>query len=246
MVRRPIRQERGPRRALRKPRRPRILKGVLHVHDVYSAWSGIDDRRRRADLHRTRGAAVSPSLLAPNAKWDRNGKELSPSQIRSIEMLLAWKRERMRKPIDRFLDKIAVEENSECLLWTGSLKTMGYGKLSIGGRKGKEIFAHRFIYEYAIGPIPDGMQIDHVCYNRGCVNTSHLRIVTPRENKVFNSNSASAKNIVKTHCPRGHSLDGENLIRRFKKYGWSRECRDCNNDKRRLAYHAKRRERRSA
>ena len=61
MVRRPIRQERGPRRALRKPRRPRILKGVLHVHDVYSAWSGIDDRRRRADLHRTRRTAVKPT-----------------------------------------------------------------------------------------------------------------------------------------------------------------------------------------
>ena len=152
---------------------------------------------------------------------------MTGSKSTAIEKLLAWNRANMKSPLQRFLEKIDIREGSDCIWWSGSTKTMGYGKLGIGGRSGKEVFAHRLSYQWFIGPIPDGMQIDHICKNRACVNPSHLRIVTPRENKVFNSNSASAKNALKTHCPKGHPLFGDNLVRRLRKRGWSRECKAC-------------------
>ena len=65
-----------------------------------------------------------------------------------------------------------------CWEWSGS-KSRGHGRLDVRGKTG---YAHRFSYEVAHGPIPDGMQIDHVCHNRGCVNPSHLRAVTPKQN----------------------------------------------------------------
>lgn len=80
---------------------------------------------------------------------------------------------------ERFWEK--VEPTGFCWNWTASTRN-GYGQISVGGRKGRIAGAHRVAYELLIGPIPDGLVIDHLCRNTLCVNPDHLEPVTVREN----------------------------------------------------------------
>lgn len=73
-----------------------------------------------------------------------------------------------------------VDKSGECWLWTGHLNHRGYGTYRKG--KGVQTGAHRFTYAAAYGPIPEGMQVDHTCYIRHCVNPEHLRLVTAKQN----------------------------------------------------------------
>jgi hypothetical protein len=66
-----------------------------------------------------------------------------------------------------------------CLLWQGCLDVNGYGRVT---HDGKPSYAHRVAYEREVGPIPDGMTIDHLCETKSCVNTTHLEVVTRGEN----------------------------------------------------------------
>ena len=70
-------------------------------------------------------------------------------------------------------------EPEACWIWPGSQNGDGYGKLSVNG---KIVSAHRFAYEVCVGPIPDGLTIDHLCVNRLCIRPSHLEVVTRTEN----------------------------------------------------------------
>ena len=78
------------------------------------------------------------------------------------------------------------ERRGECLIWTGAKNGDGYGQLRANGRVTK---AHRYAWECENGPIPDGMEIDHICHNRACVNVDHLRLATHQQNS---SNLAGA------------------------------------------------------
>src|SRR3990172_4211550 len=71
------------------------------------------------------------------------------------------------------------EPNTGCWLWAGNLDTPGYGQISSLGRK---VLAHRLSYIFLRGPIPRGLQIDHLCRVRSCVNPDHMELVTSREN----------------------------------------------------------------
>ena len=71
-----------------------------------------------------------------------------------------------------------------CLIWTGSLTKGGYGKIYAHG---KIVSAHRFAWEKENGPIPEGFQIDHSCYNRACVNHEHLRLASSSQNNANRS-----------------------------------------------------------
>lgn len=71
-----------------------------------------------------------------------------------------------------------VEKGEDCWEWTAS-KIKGHGRLTVAGRT---LYAHRISFELVNGPIPAGMEIDHMCHNRGCVNPGHLRVVTPKQN----------------------------------------------------------------
>lgn len=98
---------------------------------------------------------------------------------------------------DRFWPNVVVVEN--CWEWVGNTTAAGYGSLSVNGRA---TLAHRFAYELLRGPIPPGLQIDHLCRNRNCVNPEHLEPVTQQENL------RRGENGTKTHCKHGHPLDG--------------------------------------
>jgi hypothetical protein len=78
-----------------------------------------------------------------------------------------------------------VKKTDSCWLWTGSYNNKGYASATLDGIHG----AHRIIYTLTVGPIPDGMQVDHLCRNRGCVNPDHMQIVTPRENTLTRTNA---------------------------------------------------------
>jgi hypothetical protein len=82
----------------------------------------------------------------------------------------------------RFLTRI--DKSSGCWLWTAHVSpTTGYVQFRIGGRAGKMVLAHRWAYEHFVGPIPAGLQLDHLCRIRHCVNPVHLEPVTAAENR---------------------------------------------------------------
>lgn len=111
------------------------------------------------------------------------------------------------------------EALSGCWLWAGAWDNKGYGIFS---SQGKSLRAHRVSYEQHKGPIPEGLQIDHLCRVHCCVNPDHLEAVTPKENTLrgFGHTAVNAK---KTHCPKGHPYAGENLAL----YGHARCCKIC-------------------
>lgn len=129
----------------------------------------------------------------------------------------------MRKePIDRFMEKVRLDENG-CVFWASTTSLNGYGQFWDGRRL---VYAHRWAYEYFKGPIPDGLQLDHLCRNRNCANPAHLEPVTQREN--IRRGDAGAHLSAKTHCPQGHEYAGANLYVRPR---GGRDCRICRADR---------------
>lgn len=126
--------------------------------------------------------------------------------------------------IDRFWSY--VDRQDVCWLWTGSLTESGYGRFSIGGRAGTVVRAHRFSYEMHVGAIPAGLDLDHLCRVRRCVNPSHLEPVTRRENTLRSPIAAPAVNASLTHCIRGHEFTPENTYTPPSRPN-SRHCRAC-------------------
>ena len=121
---------------------------------------------------------------------------------------------RMRVPV-----LYTVDEETGCWNWNG-VTTRGYGHIM---RDGVRYRAHRYMYEQHVGLIPDGMQLDHLCRNRSCVNPEHLEPVTCREN-LMRGETFAAKNSAKTHCVKGHPLSGDNLYIEPK---GTRACKEC-------------------
>ena len=83
-------------------------------------------------------------------------------------------------PLTRFWPKVEKTEN--CWTWVGHKNAYGYGLFGRGGRKDGQSLAHRYCWELYRGAIPQGMHLDHMCHNRGCVNPAHLRIVNNKQN----------------------------------------------------------------
>lgn len=118
--------------------------------------------------------------------------------------------------------------DSGCWEWQGTVHPDGYGQFSVDGRMAK---VHRWAYEQFVGPIPDGLTIDHLCHSndltclggvtcrhRRCVNPEHMEPVTRRVN------SRRGVKGRKTECINGHAFDENNTI---KRPGGQRGCRAC-------------------
>ena len=150
-------------------------------------------------------------LCGPHGAMQRRGEALRPLQGRTgpIEKSAA----------ERFAAKLLPRE-SGCIEWVGGKTAGGYGtfaKRTTRGTEQKEL-AHRWAYEQAVGPIPEGLDIDHLCRNRACVNPEHLEPVTRAENI-----RRAAE--VKTACPAGHPYSEENT---YVRPGTThRKCRTC-------------------
>jgi hypothetical protein len=122
--------------------------------------------------------------------------------------------------MERFWAK--VDKTDDCWLWTGATTGAGYGSFR-DSVAAKRVDTHRFVYAACVGPIPDGLVIDHLCTVKLCVNPAHMEPVTHRTN-VLRSGSHVALNDLKTQCPRGHAYAGDNV--RVTPQG-HRICREC-------------------
>lgn len=125
----------------------------------------------------------------------------------------------------RFMSKVQPNLETDCWEWTAHCVANGYGQFSIGTRLYR---AHRVAYTMFIGPIPDGLQIDHLCRNRRCVNPAHLEAVTQQEN-IARGAGRGVLNASKTHCPAGHAYDDANTLLS----GGRRYCKACMNARKR-------------
>ena len=125
----------------------------------------------------------------------------------------------MVSPADRFWSK--VQRSSGCWLWTGAIGKGGYGNFWDGERY---LNAHRWAFEDANGPVPEGLVIDHLCRTRACVNPIHMEVVSCGEN-IRRGVGFAAKNAVATHCPAGHPYDEANTY--VRPDGKGRGCMTC-------------------
>jgi len=137
-----------------------------------------------------------------------------------------------KTPEQRFFSKIKINEKTGCWMWQGGTSDGGYGRFWLNGRYE---LPHRFIYELFIDNIPDGLNIDHLCGNPGCVNPHHLEPVTQKENinRGRTGEVARQTQLSKTHCPQGHPYNGDNLW--ISKRG-GRQCNICRNVSFRKSY----------
>lgn len=125
-----------------------------------------------------------------------------------------------RSAEERILSKFTKGTSSECWAWQGPMSSNGYGNIPLEtGRGARATSAHRAVYLILVGEIPAGLDLDHLCRNRRCVNPAHLEPVTRQEN----IRRAAA---FKTECAQGHAYSEENTY-----YPPSRPtvrvCREC-------------------
>ena len=116
-------------------------------------------------------------------------------------------------------------ELGPCWIWTAGKNGMGYGAFHPGYPR--QVSAHRWAYELLVGPIPPGLQLDHLCRVPSCVNPRHLEPVTPKVNlnRGYNSNQK------KTQCPQGHPYDDLNTSVKWRGEHRFRRCRICTKSK---------------
>lgn len=116
---------------------------------------------------------------------------------------------------------------TSCWTWKGAIGTGGHGRVGLPGTKQPVVLAHRVVWLALVGPIPEGLVLDHDdplvgCHNKACANPAHLAAVT----QAINTANGPFTNGCKTHCPAGHPLGGDNMIPAVARLG-HRGCREC-------------------
>lgn len=147
--------------------------------------------------------------------------------------------ERTRFPFPENLLRRMAPQPDGCIYFTGQITKEGYGRLRV---RGTMTLAHRASYEHFVGPIPEGMVLDHECHNRSdckevddaclhrrCVNPQHVAPKTQRENTHASPNTVNGPLSERTHCIRGHEFTEANTYVSPTRAG--RVCRACRNDR---------------
>lgn len=129
---------------------------------------------------------------------------------------------------DRIKARVVIDPVSGCWVWQGAVENKGYGLISIAA---VTRLVHRVAYEAHVGPIPEGMQIDHLRRNHRCCNPAHLEVVTPREN-TMRGLSTQAQYARRTCCP----MCGGPFPPNISKGRRGRECRPCEKRRKRESY----------
>lgn len=112
-----------------------------------------------------------------------------------------------------------------CIVYLGAQTRSGHCIISYKGRMAP---AHKFMWELKKGKVPKGLQLDHLCRVPNCINVDHLEVVTRKEN-ILRGICPQAKNARKTHCKRGHDLNGKFSVHSSRKDGGKyRKCMECN------------------
>ena len=134
----------------------------------------------------------------------------------------------MIRTLDETFEKHTYRDpNCGCWFWTACLDESGYGRL--GTKLYKERGAHRVSYLHFRGAIPNGLQIDHLCKIKSCVNPWHLEVVTQQENIKRSSRPKDThRNGRKTHCSKGHPFNVENTWHEKSGGSIKRHCKECN------------------
>lgn len=112
-------------------------------------------------------------------------------------------------PVERFSRRVIIEPFTGCWLWTGALTKAGYGVFGKGSRGEGILYAHRFSFALYCGEIPDGLEIDHLCHQRWCVNPYHLEAVTRRQNSLRGNHPAA----VQWRANNMLSYSGDTIVR---------------------------------
>lgn len=113
-----------------------------------------------------------------------------------------------------------------CWAWKGAHDRRGYGVAWVS--PGQRRMAHRVAYELTSGPVPAGLELDHLCRNPGCVRPDHLEPVTHWENLMRSPITLAAKHAAVTHCPQGHSYDEHGV----RESDGKRRCKVCRRERR--------------
>ena len=120
----------------------------------------------------------------------------------------------------RVAAKISIDDNG-CWMWTAYVSVYGYGRLRY---ETKNYPAHRFTYQWFVGEVEPGLDVDHLCRVRACCNPAHLEAVTRREN-LLRGLTIPAMHAAKTECKSGHPFDATNT--RIDPATGDRKCRAC-------------------
>lgn len=128
----------------------------------------------------------------------------------------------------RFSAKVAVNQETGCWEWSAGHNQYGYGQFYISRAEARDnavirrMMAHRYAFQMIIGAIPTGLDLDHLCRNRGCCNPLHLEPVTRQEN-LLRGETIPAAHAAKTHCPKGHEYNEANTY----SFHGERRCAAC-------------------
>jgi len=162
---------------------------------------------------------------------------LRQSHAQTARVQITWSMPPKPRSIEeRIWDKFTRRGPDDCWPWTGAKTSAGYGHIGRPGYGTGSELGHRALYEILVGPIPEGMVLDHTCHSsdpecpgnagcphRACVNPAHLEPVEFGDN-CMRGRGVAPRNAAKTHCHNGHEYTAKNT--RLDKHG-ARVCKAC-------------------